>query len=349
MSKQANPTLIGAFVLGAVALAVITTLLLAGGTWFGKRGQHVLYFEGAAQGLQVGAPVVFLGVKVGTVKQIQLGLDEKSGHFLVPVTIEIEPQVVHTRGVEAVDLRDRATVRKLVERGLRGQLRMQSLLTGQLYVDLDFHPGKPPHYVALDPNLSEIPTMRTAVEELKTKFESFAMDKFIADVSSISSAINKLMSAPATQDLPQRLNATLHQLELLAAHLDARSKPILKEAHKDLTEMRKAMEGAQVALAKVEVAADKVATAADKVGNLASPDSKMVSNMVRASDELAKAATALQRLTAQESPTVQSTNNALKEISRAADALRRLGELLEEQPDAIYRGKRKKNEPPRNW
>jgi paraquat-inducible protein B len=338
MSKQANPTLIGAFVLGAVALAVITTLLLAGGTWFGERQQHVLYFEGAAQGLQVGAPVVFLGVKVGTVKQIQLGFDEKSHRFLVPVMIEIEPQVVQTRGVEPVDLRDRATVRKLVERGLRGRLRMQSLLTGQLYVDLDFHPDKPPHYAALNPDLSEIPTIRTAVEELTSKLEGFAMDKFLADVAAISSAINKLMSDPATQDLPKRLNATLRQLESLAARFDAQSKPIFKEVSQDLTEMRKALEAAQAAMAKVE-------TAADRVANLASPDSKMVSNMVRASDELAKAATSLRSLTAQDSPTVQNMNAALKEISRAADALRLLAETLEQQPDAIYRGKRQKSTP----
>lgn len=344
MSKQANPTLIGAFVLGAIALAVITTLLLAGGTWFGKRQQHVLYFEGAAQGLQVGAPVVFLGVKVGTVKEIQLGHDEKNRRFLVPVIIEIEPNVVRTRGVEAVDLRDRATVRKLVERGLRGRLRTQSLLTGQLYVDLDFHPGKPPQFAALDPELSEIPTIRTAVEEWTTKLESFAMDKFLADVASISAAINKLMSDPSTQDLPKRLNATLRQLEQLATRLDAQSKPIFKDVRHDLAEMRKALEGAQSAMAKVESAAGKVETAADKVAGMASPDSKMVGNMVRASDELAKAAASLHSLTAQDSPTVQHMNATLKEISRAADALRSLAQMLEEQPDAIYRGKRKKNE-----
>jgi paraquat-inducible protein B len=338
MSKQANPTLIGAFVLGAIALAIITTLLLAGGSWFGQRQKHVLYFEGAAQGLQVGAPVVFLGVKVGTVKQIQLGLDEKSHRFLVPVIIEIEPQVVYTRGVEPVDLRDRATVRQLVERGLRGRLRMQSLLTGQLYVDLDFHPDKPAHFAALDPALSEIPTIRTAVEELTSKLEGFAMDKFLADVTAISTAINKLMSDPSTQDLPKRLNATLRQLELLAAHLDARSMPILEKVDQDLIEMRKALVGAQAALAKVELAADRVAS-------LASPDSKMVGNMVRASDELAKAATSLRSLTAQDSPTVQNMNAALKEISRAADALRLLAETLERQPDAIYRGKRQKSAP----
>jgi len=215
---------------------------------------------------------------------------------------------------------------------------VQSLLTGQLYVDLDFHPDKPPHYAALDPDLSEIPTIRTAVEELTTKLEGFEMDKFLADVTAISADINKLMSDPATQELPQRLNATLRQLESLAANLDAQSKPIFKEVNQDLIEMRKALEGAQAALAKVE-------TAADNVANLASPDSKMVSSMVRASDELASTATALRSLTTQESPTVQSMNAALKEISRAADALRLLAETLEQQPDAIYRGKRQKSAP----
>lgn len=338
MSKQANPTLIGAFVLGAIALAVIATLMLAGGTWFGEKRQHVLYFERAAQGLQVGAPVVFLGVKVGTVKEIQLGIDQNGLRFLVPVLIEIEPHVVKTRGGEPVDLRDPATVRRLVERGLRGQLRIQSLLTGQLYVDLDFHPDKPARYAALDPELSEIPTILTAVEEMTTKVEGFAVDKFLADVAAISGAINKLMTAPATQELPQRLDATLRHLESLAARLDVQSKPILRDVVDDLAEMRRALQAAQAALAKVD-------TAADRVASLASPDSQMVTNMVRASDELANAAASLRSLTAQDAPTVQQVNATLKEISRAASALRVLAELLEEQPDAIYRGKRQKNVP----
>jgi len=67
MSRRANPTLIGIFVLGALSLAVVTILLLAGGDWLQQRRQVVMYFEGAAQGLRVGAPVVFLGVKVGAV------------------------------------------------------------------------------------------------------------------------------------------------------------------------------------------------------------------------------------------------------------------------------------------
>ena len=338
MSRKANPTLIGAFVLGALALAVMATLLLAGGSWFGERRQHVLYFEGAAQGLQVGAPVVFLGVKVGTVKQIQLGLDAQSRRFVVPVMIEVQPHVVHTHGGENVDLRDRATVRQLVERGLRARLRLQSLLTGQLYVDLDFHPDKPAVFAALDPDLSEIPTIRTTVQELTTKLEGFPMDKFLADVAAISGAVNKLMSAQATQDLPQRLDITLRHLQSLAARFDAQGGPILNDVRGNLAEMQKALLAAQAALAKLD-------TAADRVAELAKPDSRVVAGMTQASDELAKAAAAVRSLSEQESPTTQNLNAALKEIARAADALRLLAETLEQQPDAIWRGKRQKTGP----
>lgn len=334
MSRKANSTLIGVFVLGAIALAIIATLLLAGGGWFGERKQHVLYFEGAAQGLQVGAPVVFLGVKVGTVKQIQLGLDPQSNRFLVPVTIEVQPHVVQTHGGENIDLRDRATVRQLVERGLRGRLRLQSLLTGQLYVDLDFHPDKAAIFAALDPELSEIPTIRTTVQELSSKLESFPMDQFLADVAAISQAVKQLMSAQATQQLPQRLDSTLRHLESLARRLDAKSDPILEDARRNLAEMNKALLAAQAALAKLD-------TAAGRIAELARPDSRMVASMTNASEELARAAGALRKLTEQESPTVDNINTTLREIARAADALRLLAETLEQQPEAILRGKRR--------
>lgn len=332
MSRAANPTLIGAFVLGALALAVAATLLLAGGGWFGAKRQHVMYFEGAAQGLQVGAPVMFLGVKVGTVRQIQLGLDNNDGraqHFVVPVTVEVLPHVVRTRGGEQVDLRDRDTVRGLVERGLRARLRMQSLLTGQLYVDLDFHPDKPAHFIALDAGASEIPTIRTAVQELTARLEAFPIEKFLEDLAALSSAANALLSAQGTQELPRRLQSTLRHLDGLAARLDAQAGPVLDDT-------RRALQAAQAALAKLD-------TAADRVASLAGSDPDAVRKLARASDELAQAAAAMRSIAAQESPTVQQANAALREIARAADALRQLAETLEEQPDAIYRGKRPKN------
>ncbi len=319
MSKQANPTLIGAFVLGAVILGIVTTMLLAGGQWFQERRRHVLYFEGAAQGLQVGAPVVFLGVKVGTVKRIQLGLDAESRHFMVPVTIEVEANMVQSLRGDQVDLQDRDILRQLVEQGLRAQLKMQSLLTGQLYVDLDFHSDKPARFVAGDSEESEIPTIPTAVEEFATTLEGFPMEDFLTDLAAISQSLNAILSSEATKMIPVRLEATLAHLQSLSAKLDRDGDPVL-------VEMRKALEAAQAAMVKL--------------GGVAEAGSPAVASLGKASEELAKAAQALQGLAGEESPTVQQLNTALKEISRAARALRLLAETLEQQPEAVLQGKR---------
>lgn len=319
MSKQANPTLIGAFVLGAVILGIVTTMLLAGGQWFQERRQHVLYFEGAAQGLQVGAPVVFLGVKVGTVKRIQLGLDAESRHFMVPVTIEVEANMVQSLRGDQVDLQDRDILRQLVEQGLRAQLKMQSLLTGQLYVDLDFHPDKPARFVAGDSEESEIPTIPTAVEEFATTLEGFPMEDFLTDLAAISQSLNAFLSSEETKMIPVRLEATLAHLQSLSAKLDRDGDPVLAE-------MRAALEATQAAMAKI--------------GGVAEAGSPVVASLGKASEELTKTAQALQKLAGEESPTVQHLDTALREISRAARALRLLAETLEQQPEAIVQGKR---------
>ena len=319
MSKQANPTLIGTFVLGAVILGAVTTMLLAGGQLFQERRRHVLYFEGAAQGLQVGAPVVFLGVKVGTVKRIQLGLDAENRRFMVPVIIEVEADMVQSLRGDQVDLQDRDILRQLVEQGLRAQLKMQSLLTGQLYVDLDFHPDKPARFIGGDSEESEIPTIPTTVEEFATTLEGFPMEEFLSDLAAISQSLNALLSSEETKMIPVRLEATLAHLESLSAKLDRDGDPVLAE-------MRAALEATQAAMVKL--------------GGVAEAGSPVVESLGKASEELAKTAQALQKLTGEESPTVQHLDTALREISRAARALRLLAETLEQQPEAIVQGKR---------
>ena len=319
MSKQANPTLIGTFVLGAVILGAVTTMLLAGGQWFQERRRHVLYFEGAAEGLQVGAPVVFLGVKVGTVKRIQLGLDAENRRFMVPVIIEVEADMVQSLRGDQVDLQDRDILRQLVEQGLRAQLKMQSLLTGQLYVDLDFHPDKPARFIGGDSEESEIPTIPTTVEEFATTLEGFPMEEFLTDLAAISQSLNALLSSEETKMIPVRLEATLAHLESLSAKLDRDGDPVLAE-------MRAALEATQAAMVKIS--------------GVAEAGSPVVASLGKASEELAKTAQALQKLTGEGSPTVQHLDTALREISRAARALRLLAETLEQQPEAIVQGKR---------
>ena len=215
---------------------------------------------------------------------------------------------------------------KLVERGLRGRLKMQSLLTGQLYVDLDFYPDKPARFIASDSEVSEIPTIPTAAEELVSKLEGFPMDTFLTDLAAISQSLNTILSSEAARMIPVRLEATLAHLQSLSAKLDRDGGPMLTEMRADLVEMRKALEAVRAAMVKV--------------GGVAEAGSPVVASLGKASEELAKTAQALQGLAGEESPTVQHLNTALQEISRAAHALRLLAETLEQQPEAVLQGKR---------
>jgi paraquat-inducible protein B len=290
-----------------------------------------MYFDEAAEGLQVGAPVVFLGVKVGTVKDIRLGLSKDGQRFMVPVVIELESLPVQTPTGEQIKLEERGRIRALVDQGLRARLKVQSLLTGQRYVDLDFHPEKPARFIT-DNRMSEIPTIPTTVEELTTILEGFPMDQFLADLAAINHSLKTLLSSEATAGIPAQVSSVLNHLESLSARLAEESGPLLAEARTDLEKLR-------VALAAVQDAMGRVGTAAERVGEFAAPDSPMAASITRAGEELAAAALALQNLTDARSPTVQHLDTATTEISRAARALRQLAETLELQPESLLKGR----------
>ena len=329
MSRQANPTLIGAFVFGAVILALLTVLLLAGNYLFRDRAQYALYFEEAAQGLQVGAPVVFLGVSVGTVKSIRI--EQEDGKFMVQVDVELDTGIIRIDTGDDGDTRKRFSMGQLVDHGLRARLNVQSLLTGQRYIDLAFYPERAARYVGNDP-AKEIPTIPTRVEELTTMLENFPIDQFLADLSAISASAGRILSSEEALAIPARLEAILAHVESLAAQLDDLGGPVFTMAEESLGKLPEA-------LGAVQAAADRVGRAADQVEGFAKADSGVTTGITQAAEELAGAAQALQQLTGRDSNVVQQLTASLQEISRAASALRVLAQSLEQQPEAILRGK----------
>jgi len=105
----------------------------------GNTLKYVMYFNGSVRGLTNGAPVQLRGIPIGKVIQIKLELDEKTADIRIPVTVELEPErieaVNHLPNINHKDI-----MAELIKKGLRAQLQTGSLLTGQLLVDLDFHP-----------------------------------------------------------------------------------------------------------------------------------------------------------------------------------------------------------------
>src|SRR5262249_17834462 len=140
MSRRANPTVIGAFVLGGLVIAVAAVLTLASGSLFSKTQRFIMYFDEAVTGLSVGAPVIFQGVEIGHVVDVKVVLDNRQNRVGLPVVIEIDSSRFQVLGESKGAVR---TMEEQIDRGLRARLATQSILTGQLYVSLDYHPEKP--------------------------------------------------------------------------------------------------------------------------------------------------------------------------------------------------------------
>ena len=337
MKERANAGLIGAFILGALILLFVGLFLFGGTGWFAKRQQYVMYFEGSVYGLQVGAPVVFRGVRIGNVKNINLRFDDSTRDFLIPVTVEtVAGESNGYAGARAIDLSD---ISEFINRGLRARLATQSLLTGQLYIELDFHPDKPLNLRSQPPNPRELPTIPSPVQELTAKLERVDFERLLNDVYAIATSVRSLLASPELKNGIKNFDSSLQNLNRISAKLDAGIDPMLngvdasmKDLAHTLQSTREAMQGTREAMQSFE----DMTVSMDK---LADPNSPVLSSIQQAANEFSRAAAGLAALSDQESPSIVNLNRSLKEMSSAARALRELADSLERKPESLLKGR----------
>jgi paraquat-inducible protein B len=140
--------------------------------------RYLLYFSGSVRGLEVGAPVLLRGIRVGQVLDVELKLDLQDFAFRIPVLVEVEPERVGLIG-DRGPLKVEAMVERLVQQGLRGQLKSGNLLTGALYVDLDFHPDAPSATITREGDYRVVPTVAAPLDAVATKANQF-LDTLLA-------------------------------------------------------------------------------------------------------------------------------------------------------------------------
>ena len=347
MSKQANPKLVGAFVLGAIALLVCAVIVLADGGFWRDRPSYIMYFEGSTTGLQVGSLVVFRGVKIGTVQSIGLSVDEQSLNFLVPVVIRTDEYAIKNLRGDNVALSDLTENNDLIKRGLRARLRTWSFLTGQLYIDLDFYPDKSANYHGKDHGIREIPTLPTEVEELTNKLDKLNVEKLVDDISTISASVRSLVSSPAAGNALENLDLTLGHLASLTAQLDNRSskltddvRNVMEEAAATLRATRGALDESTTTLTAGRRTLANIDAGAANIVALTRADAGPVLALTRTSEELATTARNLRELSGADSITITRLNDVLKETAAAARALRSLADAIESQPESLLTGRR---------
>ena len=351
MTPRPNAARIGLFALGGLALLVAAVVLVFGGRLFAATEQAVMHFRGSVYGLQVGSPVVFRGVRLGSVRSVDVVYAQ--GRFTVPVEVELDPAQIRTLGAAAArepasspapspaSSPSTVTLAMLLEQGLTGQLATHSLLTGQLYIDLDLRPGiVPAAPVARDrQGRLEIPTTPTRFQSLQDQLDRVDLTKMTDDLSATLVAARKLVTGPELQQTVAKLAQTASALKRLSATLDQRVPRLADAAQGTLGDASQAAARLGSAADRFGGAADRVGSAAARAETLLAPDSRVVTSVQQAADELTRAAATLRTAAGDESATVQGVQRAMADLARAARAVRELADSIEQQPQSLIRGK----------
>ena len=315
MNKKMSPAMIGAFVLGAVALIVTAILVFGSGRLFRQTRDFVLYFDNSVNGLRVGAPVKFKGVELGSVKDIRLQLEKGAEVNKIPVIIEIDLEKMTSRGATSAVAENREALRRaIVDRGLRGQLEMESLVTGLLYVALDFLPGTPITLVQqenADNKYPEIPTLPTTLEQARgavtrviNKLEEIDFKELGANLEATLKGVNRTVNSPEIESVLRSLARIMPKVDEavvnirnLAGTLDDKVKILADDLQHTSGDARLALKQAGDALKQTEETMKRGEAAVANIETLSDLDSPVNYELVKGLRDFSSAARSLRSLT----------------------------------------------------
>lgn len=323
MSRRANPTLVGGFILGGLVLAVAATILLGSGKFFRDTVEFISWFEHSVNGLYVGAPVKFMGVRVGEVTAVRLRaarddildtaeeFEDWEESVRIPVFYELHRDLLRKEG-SVVDVGNPESVRLMIEGGLRASLEVESILTGRKYIALSVNRESPPAFVA-DPRVDafEVPTVSTGLEWLERDVQGLMAKLTALDVEGLVEAITR-----AADEIGDLASGT-------------ETRDALAEVPETLAEIRETLRSIKL-----------VAASADSTLILLRPGiDSSATDIRKAAAELDRLLESLRVVVEPGSPLLTNLETALYELGAAAAALGELADYLQQNPSALVRGK----------
>lgn len=285
---------------------------------------YILVFKESVRGLSIGAPVDLRGVTVGEVTRIYIDLDTRVNTISVPVEVRFYPERLRahyrTRSQQGKPTDSRQLLNALVEQGFRALLRSGSLLTGQLYIALDFFPEAAAAKVDWSRNPPEFPTITGSMEQFQTALMQI--------VRKIEKLPLEELTGDARQTI-QTLEATLKSADKLLKNVDA---SVVPEAHSMLKDGRRTLKDGRKTLDDGRKTLDDVRKAFVDV-------QKTLMDVQKTLDEARKTLGGAKQVLSPEAPLQLDLRETLRELSRAAQSLRVLGDYLERHPESLIRGK----------
>ena len=341
MAKQANRKIIGGFVVIAAAILAVSVVIFGSGDFFEEKDRYVLYFEGSVKGLNIGSPVLFRGVQVGTVTQIVIRSYAKGLQSYIPVYIEVHPERIDYVGHGGERVKEsRERLKKLIELGLRAQLSIQSIITGQLLIEVDMHPETPINLKNLDKEYFEIPTIPSTIARLGKYLEKLDLNEITARLTSILTSIDNLLKNPEIKSSLNELKGVLQDARGLVQNVNAKVEPLADSLNGTLDDAKKLMNEAD---REFKSLTGKAKTTLDDYGRLARDVNTKVEPLsdavIAAMNAAESALESIDGLVGKDSPTRADLETTLRELSGAARSLRILADYLEQHPEALIKGK----------
>jgi paraquat-inducible protein B len=370
-----HPAAIGAFAAGAVALAIAGAFVFgAAGKLFVRKFPVAMFFDDDVNGLAVGAQVAYRGIKLGQVTKIHSVVG--SPRIAVLASLERGPFVSRDDPSGGNMDQLRKNLEDAIAQGLRAQLALQSLLTGQLYVNLVLRPETPASFAKLDPGVLEIPTIPNIMAQLEAGLQQVPLAKVPKHLYDTLEGSAKLLQS-------ENLAKALESVGPLVADAQALLRRVDKEAVPLLVSLRATSDTARSSLLDITQRLDRVVTdlqkdanrlmtsltdtsdttrgtVKDVGGTVKDVGSDLQKTLAQLTPEIARLATKLQEASdtlrttlekthttlqdvdgtlAGDSPLGHQLTQALKEVAAAGQSLQTLAEYLERHPESLLTGK----------
>jgi paraquat-inducible protein B len=308
--------------IGATALAVVSVAMLASNAWFEERSTFVSYFGESVNGLERGAPVKFQGVPVGTVTELMIQIDQRDKTFQVPIRYDVDLTRLTTEMGTFVRLSDPQVLREQIADGLRAQLQMESIVTGQLYIELTYRAeGETPELEATPTAYPEIPTTPSLLAAFGTEAGSL-----VADVLQVLFRVNEMLEEVDMREINTAVVASARAVE------DLLGSPEIRAAVAEVPELTAQLGRTMI---EVELLAERLGAAIDP----------LQARMVGTSEEMTRTLEAARRaidetraLLTTDSGIGYRLEQTLASLGAAAEALHILAVSLERSPDMLIRG-----------
>lgn len=325
--KPSNPTVIGLFIMGGLVSFIAAILLFSSGIYFGKRHLFVLYFDESVNGLDIGAPVKLHGVQIGQVRKIIVQFDDQGKRVKIPVVISLEEGYLKRRnsckgGENILQSRDNKKSIDLSQSslvlGLVGVLKTDSLVTGKVFVELNYAPTNAETYLQIDPFLSypEIPTRPSDLQNFGERLMNVADGLGNIDYRTLIGQVQRALQSIAAVDLRPVLSS-------------------IGRAADSLTDLisRTSLDG-------LLAEAQGTCSAATKLINgLANQSDALTVSLQSLAQQTTESLKELEDLLAENSPFSYRLQHFLTQMANSARALETFLNFLEQNPDAFINGK----------